>query len=74
MIGLLAGSLLSLYFGHWLDQRLMDLLPLYGVEVTFQPAALLQILVLVLATCLVTARLSVDRALQLDPVSCLIAE
>ncbi len=72
--GLFAGSLSSLYFGHWLDQALSDVLPVHGVEMSLQPAAMAQVLVLVLLSCAVTALLSVGRALELDPVTCLIAE
>ncbi len=74
LIGLLTGSSLSLYFGRWLDHKLMDFLPIHGVEMSFHPEAMLEVLGLVLLICLVTALLSVNRALQLDPVSCLIEE
>lgn len=74
LVGLALGSSLSLYFGHWLDQRLIDLLPVHGVEMSLQPGAMLEVLALVLASCAVTALFSVNRALELDPVACLTAE
>jgi ABC-type lipoprotein release transport system permease subunit len=74
LFGLALGSSLSLYFGHWLDQRLIDLLPVHGVEMSLQPGAMLEVLALVMMSCAVTAFVSVSRALELDPVACLTAE
>ncbi len=74
VIGLFVGSLLSLRFGYWLDRKLEGLLPIHGVEMSLHPVAMAQVLMLVLLVCSVTAFLSVRRALDLDPVSCLTAE
>ncbi len=74
LIGLLLGSVLSLHFGHWLDEKLVGFLPIHGVEMTFHPVAMAQVLSLVLLVCLITALLSVNRALHLDPVTCLTEE
>jgi len=72
--GLLAGSLASLSFGRWLDESLAGLLPIQGVEVTFHPAAMIEILGLMLAVSTLTALLSVRRALSLDAAACLVEE
>ncbi len=72
--GLVLGSWLSFSFGRWLDQELVNILPIRGVEIGLQPEAAVQVLALVALSCIVTALLSVGRALALDPVSCLTSE
>ena len=74
LFGLVCGSWLSLGFGRWLDRELAGILPIHGVEMTFHPAAMVQVLALVLLVCAVTALVAVRRALDLDPVHCLIEE
>lgn len=69
--GAVLGSWLSVRFGGWLDRELAGVLPIQGVEMAWHPGALVQVLALVLFVCTVTSIVSVGRALQLDPVSCL---
>lgn len=71
LTGLVAGALLSLQFGRWIDRQMRDFLPVSQVDFTLQGTAMLQIAVLVTLVCAFTALLSVRRALRLDPVACL---
>ena len=69
--GAILGSWLGVRFGEWLDRELAGLLPIQGVEMTWQPLALGQVLALVLLVCALTSMVAVGRALELDTVTCL---
>ncbi len=69
--GAVLGSWLGIRFGEWLDRELAGLLPIQGVEMTWQPLALGQVLALVLLVCALTSMVAVERALELDTVTCL---
>ena len=73
-LGLVAGSLLSRWFGGWLDRQLLDFIPVSGVTIELNLPAMAQVSLLMVATCLATALLSVNRALELEAVDCLEAE